>query len=95
MNFFSVEQDGKVGVQCELCGDRFFDQMAATRVLVSCMDKAISHGRNDHRQHPPGRIAMGEPEPAPAPGKAEQQRSRGLRTVAKPGDFDYAQERTE
>lgn len=93
LNFFWVEQGDKVGVECELCGDRFFDILSArkrSRVAVSALDKVVNHGKSYHPQHPPGRIAMREE----ATGKAELQRSRGLRTVAKPGDPDYAQERT-
>jgi hypothetical protein len=55
VNFYFVEQPGPagirmtVGVECSHCEEQFFDTRAGDRVLMSCVEKAIQHGRSSHR----------------------------------------------
>jgi hypothetical protein len=45
------EDDGKYGVECSACGDRFFDLKSKgvrPRLLTSCIELAVAHAKEKH-----------------------------------------------
>jgi hypothetical protein len=67
VNFFFVCEDGRYGVECEACGERFFDRLSKSilrpRLLESGIAIAISHANHVHHSTG-GRI--GAPAPPPS-----------------------------
>jgi len=52
VNFPFIEENGRVGVECSACGQRFFDRMskgARSRMLQSGISVAIDHANSRHR----------------------------------------------
>ena len=45
------EADGRYGVECSACGDRFFDVKSKgvrPRLLTSCIELAVAHAKEKH-----------------------------------------------
>lgn len=60
------EADGRCGVECSACGDRFFDLKSKgvrPRLLTSCIELAVAHAKEKHeslRSEVPSGVCRGK-----------------------------------